>query len=460
MISHSDWDEDILELIRDINWNEPVYTNCYNSTNIFCENFVNKKDEYYNDKNSTNEDFHNKNSVDKNFNSIVENTKKKKSILDEIPDDIFRVLMEEWIPELDKLKLMYHNKLLNLKIKIYKLDLKQEYIRIPNFKNPIFSELKQLKIYGYKHYNEDKDPTEYFITDSHLEPLLKIEYLDINNVFSIVNINYMGNLKILKCSYSSINSNGFNQLIQLEELYCNCTDNIKKLNYFKKLRILHCRCCWMPQSAISELENIEELNISWHNDIYDINHLKKLKILICFNNSTFDSNGFNELTELEELYMSEANIYDIGHFTKLKKLICYNSDEPEDDPYPENREPSLLRQCDILPLINLEVFIFRDNKFITSLNHMEKLKYLTFMYTDLPQEGIMGLENLEHINCINNHNITSLNHMKKLKNIYIVCKNNLDKEGISELIGNEKISYNRENGVIYEDNFPYYMIIE
>lgn len=153
--------------------------------------------------------------------------------------------------------------------------------------------------------------------------LTNLEYLNINNLDTIVDLSGLTKLKKLICS--NLNYEVYPDLSTLTNLtYLSCNSyylwsNFPGLSNLTKLLVLKCNGVQILQEDIAKLTNLTKLSCNGMKIEIDISNLTNLKSLSC----SYTEIDVSNLVNLTKLNISNnQNITDISMLSGLTKLDC------------------------------------------------------------------------------------------------------------------------------------------
>ena len=225
-----------------------------------------------------------------------------------------------------------------------------------------------------------------------INELTNLRKLTLSNFPSITDLNTLTKLEVLKIYGSNAIDNQSIKELNLSEFACSSYLHVTSFTHMTNLKRLSIQGsdCSVKNDDIRGLD-LTYLDISFNTSITDLSFLaKSLKQLIApdtlINDHTIDC------LDLTHLDISGArNVRSIDHMTNLVSLKINNESQISDK--------------SIKKLLNLVELQTRDNKNITDVNHLTKLKILHACRSGITDSGIDKLD-LDTLYTCDNKNIT------------------------------------------------------
>jgi Leucine-rich repeat (LRR) protein len=245
--------------------------------------------------------------------------------------------------------------------------------------------LKHISMYGCDFGNKN------------INKLVNVESLYCGRT-GITDISHMIKLRRLDCSNTEITQSSINNLQGLTFLECKNNPNIVSVNHLQYLRSLTISSgSVVGQQGITGLSHLTYLDCSCNKQIHDLGHLPSLGKLRA-SETDIKQEGISKLTNLIMLdIQGNSGVKDVHHMTRLTEL--------------DIRETEVSNEG--IAGLNLTVLKFSKN--IRDLSHMSNLKILWADDSGITQDTIVGISHcrLFELHCVNCP-ITSIDQLKSL----------------------------------------------
>jgi len=213
--------------------------------------------------------------------------------------------------------------------------------------------------------------------DDAIKNLTNVEELDVSNNLNVTSLNHMTKLKHLTIvSETSLTDEGLKNLTNLTYLNISRNGTLKYINQMTELIELYIDRTNIQNEGILNLTKVKILDISYNFNVRYLNHLTNLKILHVSGKCEVDDKDMNKLTELRELAMYDnKKITDINSLKKLRKLYA---------------KRSMLTDEGINELTELDVLAIDDKTKFKSLKNFKRIKRLDCPEDTIPKD--FGIE--------------------------------------------------------------------
>ena len=250
-------------------------------------------------------------------------------------------------------------------------------------------------------------------TSEYVNSLHNLEYLDVKCCVNY-DTSLLTNLKTL-IAHENIDNHQLNSLgLEHLEVHSDMVTNIDHLINLTFLKTNNSNI-----SYVNHLTNLTFLDITYSN-VTNIDHLTKLKSLCCDFHVKNILNVMTNLTSLQ-IFHYDQNIDDrINNFTNLEVLQIYGCIITCDLMLPTLRNLALysstINDSQLNNLTNLEKLTMSDQKYISFLNHLTKLKSLEIKGVNcIDNDSISKLSNIEELEITGKYKINCLTHLPNLK---------------------------------------------
>jgi len=157
----------------------------------------------------------------------------------------------------------------------------------------------------------------------------------------------------------------------------------------------------LNNNILQKYNYIKKLDISYNKNVTDLNYLIHLTMLDISNCPQIKNKHIKNLTDLEELYISDNE--------------------------------STINNDGIKHLTKLTVLDIDENENITDINTLVNLQILHARYTNLDNDGIKNITNLTYLDLSYNNNITDISHMINLETLMVRFSCGLRRDNIKHL---------------------------
>jgi len=232
-----------------------------------------------------------------------------------------------------------------------------------------------------------------------------VEKICVASCCNISCIKHLTCLKYLIDRCDLLDDSQISGMTKLEYLVIDCNTKITNLNFLTNLKYLDMSETLITNDGIRNCTNIEIIRIKG-SKITNLNRLTKLKKLDS-SNCVLDKFGINNCTLLEEIELFDVVRIDFD-MSCMRNLTRLNASGKRCE----------LANKDIKNCTNLTSLEIWNNKYITDINHLAKLKYLDAGYDSvLSNEGFICCTNIEILDIFGNRNIDrqKLGHLAKLR---------------------------------------------